>query len=727
MDNLIGKIVCGYRILSEVGEGGMGKVYLAESAFLTEYKQQVAIKTLTSLGASERHAALMRDLFVREANIQVQFKHPQIVSVIQFAVEGDQHFLILEFMPGYQHKGRRITNVAQMINYETGPVPHKRALKLFAQALEAMDYAHNFKYRWEGEERVGIVHRDIKPANLLLQDPDTVKVSDFGIVKVQQRKTVTQKLTPGTSAYMSPEAILGPQQFGLSELDARSDIYSLGITLYEMLSGRLPFTPDPQTNPDVSLRRKHTSETPPPPSAYYPGIPKQLDELVLRALEKRPEDRYQSAKEFKEAILALDSALGLEMGSGRSTRGFDGSPASALTERFESAGTDSAYATQTDSGRLVTSGMGTRGATLHPTLQQTRPGTTKLVWVIAALALILAAAMTAVFLKNRDSGQASQTNLGVTKTDALPTVPEGMALIEGGSFMMGRNLTDEERNFEIGPPGERIKIFSYDYPAHPVTVKTFYLDKTEVANAQYAEFIKATNHNPPDDWKGTEPPPNADLIPVTHVNYLDARAYCSWLTAKRNDGFAYRLPNEEEWEFAARGKDAGNQLDKSADKQGAKMNLYPWGENWMDGWANTKEARLEHPRNVNAYPNGATPAGVLNLAGNVFEWTATDFSHYPGSDRQTPREPGYEGTYQVVRGGSFDFSKEYAMTTTRVWAKPEDKGPRLGFRCAAEPKRATTAQADFPHLKRSVERKDKTEVASAASRLNQGIARRMKD
>src|SRR5262245_41263912 len=312
MDTLIGKIVCGYRIISEVGEGGMGKVYLAESAFLTEYKQQVAVKTLTTQASSERQAALLRDLFTREANIQVQFKHPQIVSVIQFAVEGDHHFLILEYMPGYQHRGRRVSNIAEMIAYETGPIPHKRALRLFAQALDAMQYAHNFKYKWEGEERVGIVHRDIKPANLLVLDPETIKVSDFGIVKVQQRTPgATQKLTPGTSAYMSPEAILGPQQFGLAELDARSDIYSLGVTLYEMLAGRIPFSPDPDINPDVSLRRKPVTELPLPPSAYYPGIPSHLDQLVLRALAKRPEQRYQSAAEFKQAILALDSQLEL--------------------------------------------------------------------------------------------------------------------------------------------------------------------------------------------------------------------------------------------------------------------------------------------------------------------------------------------------------------------------------------------------------------------------------
>ncbi|MGH9845732.1 MAG: serine/threonine protein kinase, partial [Blastocatellia bacterium] len=362
MSDLIGKIVCGYKIISEVGEGGMGKVYLAESAYLTEYKQQVAVKTLTPSVSSERQAALLRDLFTREANIQVQFKHPHIVSVIQFAVEEGQHFLILEYMPGYEHRKRRMTNVADVIRYETGPVPHKRALKLFAQALDAMSYAHNFKYRWEGEERVGIVHRDIKPANLLLLDPNTIKVSDFGIVKVQQRApAATGKLTPGTSAYMAPEAILGSQAYGMEELDARSDIYALGVTLYEMLAGRLPFAPDPNTHPDVSLRRKHVNESPPPPSAYYPAIPKQLDELVLRALEKRPEARYQSAAEFKEAVLKLNSQLGLGLRDGATAREFETNPLSTPTEQLEHT---------TAGGATVHSTAGGGGRTYNPAATQ---------------------------------------------------------------------------------------------------------------------------------------------------------------------------------------------------------------------------------------------------------------------------------------------------------------------------------------------------------------------
>ena len=674
MNNLIGKIVCGYRIVSEVGEGGMGKVYLAESAFLTEYKQQVAIKTLTGYASSERQAALLRELFIREANLQVQFKHPHIVSVIQFAVEGDQHFLILEYMPGYQYKGRRISNVAEMIAYETGPIPHKRALKIFVHALDAMQYAHNFKYRWEGEERIGIVHRDIKPANLLMLDAETVKVSDFGIVKVQQTKTVTQKLTPGTSAYMSPEAILGPQQFGLAELDARSDIYSLGVTLYEMLAGRLPFAPDPNTSPDISMRRKHVNEAPPPPSAYYPGIPKQLDQIVLRALAKRPDQRYQSAEEFKTAILALDSPLGLGLVDPKSTRAFEKASAAAAapTERLEVSPTGASTVALTDSGKFTTPGTAVRGTVAT---QTTRSGGSKLIWVLGALVGVLALALAFIFMRPKPEDGTASLGGGTSTTSAA--IPGDMVLLEGGNFMMGRDMTDAEKDFAINSPAGPIKIFSYDYPAHPEEVKTFLLAKTEVSNDEYAEFVNS-GQAPPSHWQGSSPPANAGSLPVTHVTYRDAAKYCEWLTTKRNDGFLYRLPSEKEWEFAARGKDAGT--------PNGKLNLYTWGDQWVDGAANTKESRLERPRNVE---NDVRPTatGLMNLAGNVFEWTATDFVHYPGSDRQTPREAGYQGTYQVVRGGAFDYPKEYAMTTTRVWAKPEDKGPSLGFRCAAEPKR----------------------------------------
>jgi serine/threonine-protein kinase len=679
MDNLIGKIVCGYRIVSEIGEGGMGKVYLAESAFLTEYKQQVAVKTLTTRASSERQAALLRDLFTREANIQVQFKHAQIVSVIQFAVEGDQHFLILEYMPGYQHRDRHISNIAEMIAYETGPIPHKRALRLFAQALDAMHYAHNFKYRWEGEERVGIVHRDIKPANLLLHDPETIKVSDFGIVKVQQRSPgATQKLTPGTSAYMSPEAILGPQQFGLAELDARSDIYSLGVTLYEMLAGRGPFSPDPNVHHDVSMRRKQVNEIPPPPSAYYPGLPPQLDQLVLRALEKRPEARYQSAAEFKQTILALDSQLGLSLRDAAATREFETSPFIPSTDKNASATTAATARVPVTAGSAYYA-PSTNVVTNQPGATATAMPQKRSLKSVALICVTMAALAAVTAWAVQKFGGKAESNTTVTKTTDPPRIPEGMALIPEGSYMMGRDLTEEEKKFAIEVNGRHEVIFGFDWPAHPVDLKAFYLDKTEVSNDQYAEFIKASGHAAPGGWTGSEPPANAGLIPVTGVDYQDARKYCSWRSEQRKDGLNYRLPTEEEWEYAARGKDAG--------KPGAPMNLFPWGDQWVETNANTSESRLNKPRNVDAYLNVKSPFGVMNLAGNVVEWTGSDFNHYPGSSRLTPGEEGFAGTYQIVRGGGFAYPKEYSMTTTRVWLQPEAKGPKLGFRCAADAKR----------------------------------------
>jgi serine/threonine protein kinase/formylglycine-generating enzyme required for sulfatase activity len=686
MSELIGKIVCGYRIVKELGAGGMGKVYLAESAFLTEYKQQVAVKTMSARAANERQAALLLDLFAREANMQVQLKHPHIVSVIQFAVEGDQHFLILEYVPGYTHQGRRIGNVADMIEYETGPVPHPRALKLFTQALEAMSYAHGFRYRWEGQERVGLVHRDIKPGNLLLLDQETVKVSDFGIVKVQQSAhSLTARLTPGTSAYMSPEAILGPQRFGLEHLDARSDIYALGITLYEMLTGRLPFSPESGVNPDLEFRRQHIEQPPPPPSAFYPPIPPQLDQIVLRALEKQPERRYQTAAEFQQAIRDFSRASAIGSAPVKAAPPSPAQPAAAVESRPARSGTAPATAsiTAADHHAAVTS-----PAVLLPTPPDApvsggpppRPARKHYLWLAAALVVAAAAAR---FVQQRNTAPAinAGVNAGVASPSATPTpapiVPAGMVLIPGGSFLMGRNLSEAEKTLRVEDPGGKLaEVFSYDYPAHEVKLPPFYLDITEVSNREYASFVRATGQPPPEDWGGTEPPAGAEDLPVANISYREAVEYCAWRTAQRPDGLTYRLPTEEEWEFAARGPGAG--------QPGQPQRLFPWGDQWRPGLANTKEARLNHPQIVTANRAGASPFGVLNLCGNVAEWTASDFHHYPGSDREPPRDPGYVGTYQVIRGGSFGGRKEWAMTTTRAWAKPIAKGPNTGFRCAAD-------------------------------------------
>jgi serine/threonine-protein kinase len=681
MSDLIGKIVCGYRIIARIGEGGMGQVWLAESAFLREYKQKVAIKTLTSRNHSQKHIQIMRDLFEREANIHVQLRHPQIVSVIQFAVEGDDSYLLLEYVPGYEHKGKHIGSISDVIRHETGPIPHDRALKLFIQALDAISFAHHFRYRWEGQERVGLVHRDIKPANLLLADARTVKVTDFGIVKVRHNEGVssaTSSFTPGTSSYMSPEAILGPDHFGLAELDARSDIYALGVTLFEMLTGRIPFQGEPGKNAEMMIRAKHISELPPAPSSIYPAIPRKLDTIVIRALEKRPENRWQSAREFKQAILDFLGEAEPTTNISSVSSGIPGATASVNTAGIPgSTGEMEPFVT-----RPIDSGL---SQSVSPTALATRKRNNfRLLLLTLAFALSVLALIWHWQPKNTDR-QAQQIPVtpSPSPVPTSPQMPQGMLLIRGGTYQMGRDLTDAEKKIRVADnAGNQAEVFSFDYPAHPVTVADFFLDMTEISNREYARFVRETQHAAPSGWKNNQPPEGAEDNPVTSVSYNDAVEFCVWRTAQRKDRFTYRLPAEEEWELAARGAGAVN----------GQVNLYPWGSAWQIGMANTAEARLRHPQIVTANRAGASGFGILNLCGNVAEWTATDFNHYPGSDRPTPREPGYQGTYQVVRGGSFDYPKEWAMTTTRAWARPTVKAPNIGFRCAADASQAMTSK-----------------------------------
>jgi serine/threonine-protein kinase len=182
-----------------------------------------------------------------------------------------------------------------------GALAPAHAVPLFKQALAALDYAHNFNYLDEsGNRHTGIIHRDIKPANLLLDGMARLKITDFGIVKLAGERGMTRTgFNPGTAEYMSPEQIRG------LEVDARSDIYSLGVTFYEALTGRLPF-PHPDTGSEYEVLRGHIELAPPPIATLRPDVPGALAAAVMRSLEKDPNARFQSGAEFLEAILDFE-------------------------------------------------------------------------------------------------------------------------------------------------------------------------------------------------------------------------------------------------------------------------------------------------------------------------------------------------------------------------------------------------------------------------------------
>jgi eukaryotic-like serine/threonine-protein kinase len=288
---MLGQIIGNYRITSELAKGGMGAVYRGRHQNLP---RDVVVKSIL-LSSFPPHAQdHLKARFVREAYIQSQLDHQNIVRVYEFFTTPENYYLVMEFVDGMSLRDLIIRQ---------GAIAPGSALHLFKQALSALGYAHNFSYVDEsGNRYTGIIHRDIKPANMLIGGTGDLKITDFGIVKLAGERSLTKTgFNPGTVEYMSPEQIRG------LEVDARSDIYSLGVTFYEMLTGRLPFPPS-DTGSEYEVLRGHIEVPPPPIATVKPDVPEALATLVMRSLHKDPGARFQSAKEFLDALVACEQS-----------------------------------------------------------------------------------------------------------------------------------------------------------------------------------------------------------------------------------------------------------------------------------------------------------------------------------------------------------------------------------------------------------------------------------
>src|SRR5438445_172704 len=253
-----------YKILRKLGAGGMANVYLAEDQ---ELGRRVAIKIL-----DDRHAADEQfvERFRREAKNAAALSHQNIVSIYDRGEAEGTYYIAMEFLDGRSLKELIITR---------GPAPVSIAIDYARQILAGLRFAH----------RHGIVHRDIKPHNVIVDSEGRLKVTDFGIARAGASQMTEAGSIIGTAQYLSPEQARGTQ------VDQTSDLYSLGIVLYELLTGTVPFTGDTP----VEIAMKHISAVPEPPSAKRPDIPHDVDLVVMRALAKDPNDRYESAEEME--------------------------------------------------------------------------------------------------------------------------------------------------------------------------------------------------------------------------------------------------------------------------------------------------------------------------------------------------------------------------------------------------------------------------------------------
>jgi len=275
-DTLINTLFDGrYRILRKLGSGGMANVYLAEDEDLG---RRVAIKILNDRYANDE---LFIERFRREAKSAAALSHPNIVSIYDRGEAEGTYYIAMEVIEGRSLKELILTR---------GPLPIGQAIAFTFEILDALRFAH----------RHGIIHRDVKPHNILIGG-ERLKVTDFGIARAGASQMTEAGSIMGTAQYLSPEQARG------APVTASSDLYSVGIVLYEMLTGKVPFSGDSA----IEIAMKHLNELPKPPSKIRHEIPEDLDHVVLRALAKAPEDRYQTAEEFAEDLHRVEAGLPL--------------------------------------------------------------------------------------------------------------------------------------------------------------------------------------------------------------------------------------------------------------------------------------------------------------------------------------------------------------------------------------------------------------------------------
>ena len=270
---MIGSMVGSYKVTDMIGEGGMGAVFRGIDVML---EREVAIKVLRP--ELSRQPDLV-ERFRSEAVTLAKLNHQNIATLYSFLRQGDDFFMVMEFV-----RGETLDSCLR----RTGAMPVQYATQLFCHSLEGIEHAH----------QMGVVHRDIKPANMMITPNGSIKVMDFGIARMLGASRMTRAgHLVGTIEYMSPEQVRG------EETDARSDIYSLGMLLYEMLTGLLPFA----GKSEYDLMRAQIEEAPRPPTQLAPHIPLAIEQAIMRALAKRPEARIQTAAQFR---LALQQAVG---------------------------------------------------------------------------------------------------------------------------------------------------------------------------------------------------------------------------------------------------------------------------------------------------------------------------------------------------------------------------------------------------------------------------------
>jgi len=657
LSNLIGLALGRYNLLEKLGDGGMAVVY---KAYDTHLECEVAVKVIRTdhLGPAVLDRALKR--FELEAKAVARLDHPNIIKVTDYGEYEGKPYLVMPYLPGGTLK--------QYITHNTR-ISWLEASQLLVPVAEALGYAH--------EQR--LIHRDVKPSNIMLISNGIPMLTDFGVAKVLDEE-MTRDLT-GTAATVGTPEYMAPEQVMSKTVDHRADIYALGVVFFEMITGRRPYEADTP----MAVLVKHASAPPPRPQEFLPDLPFEVERVLLKALQKDPANRYQSMAEFAAALVALEKTIVV-------------APPPQITP--ETSGPAVPHSDREIRENYPSSAAPSTEGTVDALLPASSISGGSHSWVrilaFSAGGIILLGLLITALLSGWFSGKPQQqvtkeplieteqpASLQPTKTSVPPTPTtirptptpavisplDGMTmiLIPAGEFMMGAAE-------DVAVVGEG--------PQHKVYLDAYWIDMTEVTNEQYAKCVEAGACEKPVRQDSVTRslyfgnPEYADY-PVIYINYPQAIAYCEWA--------GRRIPTEAEWEKAARGEDPrkypwGNTYPTGNLANFADRNTsYKWSDSSVDdGFADTAP--------VNSYPQGASSYGVLNMAGNVWEWVADWYSqeYYRESAAVNPTGPDF-GYHRVLRGGSWGDSAAHIRSTYRYYlGDPTDTTYDFGIRCVQD-------------------------------------------
>jgi eukaryotic-like serine/threonine-protein kinase len=660
-----------FRVVEHLASGAMGSVYIVEQ--LSTGKQR-ALKVMGMDLANNERA---RDRFVLEARIGAKIESDHVVEVVTAGIDESTGapYLVMELLRGEE--------LAEMLHRQ-GRLQLHDVAEILTQTGHALEQAH----------ALGVVHRDIKPENLFIAEsrregvPFTVKILDFGIAKLVAERTADGTQPVGTPLFMAPE-----QTDRRGVITPTTDVWPLGLIAFYCLTGQLYWQ---GVNQGITALLREVVLEPLAPASERAAmigvahlLPPGFDEWFAYCVNRDPNMRYPEAGSCVRAFAALAAAAPAGMDAGAAALQM-GRPARMPTGQVRT-GVDVAMA---HAGTAMTSAQSMM-MPVEPPKKSKAAGI--IAGVVAALAVAGAAAFVLTRSKDEGPAPAGSTSAVAVAPSASASgapvakgCPEGMIEIAAGAMFMGS--TDEDLGDDVRPP-------------HKVKVSAFCLDKTEVTVAAYSACAKSGNCLRPKskvDFPDAKPNEVEEFTkvcnydqadkaqhPMNCVDFAGAKQFCESEGGRLPKGGA-RLPTEAEWEFAARG--SGQKVFPWGDEEPGPTRLNACADEclaWLDKAHLTSYGKMFDGDDgfaatapVGHYPAGAASSGVLDMAGNVWEWTADWYGPY-GSDEQSDPKGPISGGERVVRGGGFNgLRPAWAKPAYRWKTPPSTVSHGIGFRCA---------------------------------------------